>query len=104
MKRLLRLYSNRKSRRELLSTSEASWATTKSVGMCDFLTQYRHGEAKRADVSLGDCGVELAEDDMLCSCIETVGEQTTDVKRLWIKTKTSKNIGETPRRASRGHC
>src|SRR5499426_4192659 len=33
MKRLLRLCSNRKSRRELLSTSEASWATTKSVGM-----------------------------------------------------------------------
>src|SRR5262245_5827025 len=36
MKRLLRLYSNRKSRRELLSTSEASWATTKSVGMWKF--------------------------------------------------------------------
>src|SRR5262245_30494153 len=35
MKHLLRLYSNRKSRRELLSTSEASWATTKSVGMWD---------------------------------------------------------------------
>ena len=33
MKRLLRLCSHRKSRRELLSTSEASWATTKSVGM-----------------------------------------------------------------------
>ncbi len=28
-----RLCSNRKSRRELLSTAEASWATTKSVGM-----------------------------------------------------------------------
>ena len=37
MKRLLRLCSNRKSRRELLSTSEASWATTKSVGMWRFL-------------------------------------------------------------------
>ena len=34
MKRILRLCSNRKSRRELLSTSEASGATTKSVGMC----------------------------------------------------------------------
>src|SRR5215475_2081753 len=33
MKRLLRWCSNRKARRELLSTSEASWATTKSVGM-----------------------------------------------------------------------
>ncbi|HSX78947.1 MAG TPA: transposase family protein, partial [Candidatus Saccharimonadia bacterium] len=29
----LRLCSNRKSRRELLSTSEASWAATKSVGV-----------------------------------------------------------------------
>jgi hypothetical protein len=28
--------SHRKSRRELLSPSKASWATTKSVGMCDF--------------------------------------------------------------------
>src|SRR3989475_5883142 len=36
MKRLLRVCSNRKSRRELLSTSEASWATTKSVGMWVF--------------------------------------------------------------------
>src|SRR5436305_14410120 len=36
MKRLLRLCSNRKSSRELLSTSEASWATTKSVGMWEF--------------------------------------------------------------------
>jgi hypothetical protein len=33
MKRLLRLWSHRKSRRELLATSEASWATTQSVGM-----------------------------------------------------------------------
>ena len=31
---LLRWCSNRKSRRELLSTSEISWATTQSVGMC----------------------------------------------------------------------
>ena len=36
MKHLLRLCSNRKSSRELLSTSEASWATTKSVGMWFF--------------------------------------------------------------------
>ena len=35
MKRLLRLCRNRKSSRELLSTSEASWATTKSGGMWD---------------------------------------------------------------------
>src|SRR5215470_1578774 len=33
MKLVPRLCSNRKSRRELLSTAEASWATTKSVGM-----------------------------------------------------------------------
>ena len=37
MKRLLRLCSHRQSRRELLSTSEASWATTKSVGMWKIL-------------------------------------------------------------------
>ena len=40
MKRLLRLCSNRKSSRELLSTSEASWATTKSVGMWKILTVF----------------------------------------------------------------
>src|SRR5262249_41569682 len=34
MKCLLRLWSHRKSSRALLSTSEASWATTQSVGMC----------------------------------------------------------------------
>jgi hypothetical protein len=45
MKRLLRLCSNRKSRRELLSTSEASWATTKSGGMCYFPNRcYNAGE------------------------------------------------------------
>ena len=33
MKRLLRWWSHRQSSRELLSTSAASWATTKSVGM-----------------------------------------------------------------------
>src|SRR5262249_39703170 len=42
MKRLLRLCSTRKSRRELLSTSEASWATTKSVGMWKFLGMCLH--------------------------------------------------------------
>src|SRR5262249_55721722 len=36
-----RLGSNRKSRRELLSTAEASWATTKSVGMWNFLDHFR---------------------------------------------------------------
>src|SRR5262245_48012420 len=36
MKHLLRLCSNRKSRREPFSTSETSWATTKSVGMWNF--------------------------------------------------------------------
>ena len=33
MKHFLRLGSNRKSRHELLSTSEASWAITKSEGI-----------------------------------------------------------------------
>lgn len=49
-----RLCSNRKSKRELLSTVEASWATTKSVGMWDFLdvltalkNRDRPDEAKR---------------------------------------------------------
>jgi hypothetical protein len=57
MKRLLRLCSNRKSRRELLSTSEASWATTKSVGMCEF-----------EEIFVGRLGVgrqEAAEVEML---------------------------------------
>jgi len=44
-------------------------------------------EKPREAVSPGDCGVELAEDDMLFSYIGIVGEETTDVKSLWIKTK-----------------
>ena len=40
-KHLLRLCSHRKARRELLSTSAASWATTKSVGMCVALQELR---------------------------------------------------------------
>src|SRR5215510_14316775 len=46
MKCLLRLCGHRKSRRELLSTSEASWATTKSDGMWLFSPLCnRQGEA-----------------------------------------------------------
>jgi hypothetical protein len=48
MKRLLRLCSNRKSSRELLSTSEASWATTKSVGMWKCLPVPHDPEGKPA--------------------------------------------------------
>jgi hypothetical protein len=47
MKRLLRLYSHRKSSRELLSTSAASWATTKSVGMCKSEQQQARAPARK---------------------------------------------------------
>ena len=36
-------------------------------------------------MSLSDCGVELAEDDMLFSCTETVGEETIDVRKIMDK-------------------
>src|SRR5262245_57041296 len=64
MKRLLRSCSNRKSRREQLSTSEASWATTKSVGMWTILVHAETAgcprlpiEAPRRHVGM-ECGLE----------------------------------------------